>query len=209
MAAFPVANVHAFVPEIRMPWPLNFVPPAHWGIGLNGRIPGDWTYAQWMIDDWASTLGAHYWAMQARADKPRRLPIVIHLPNGQDWCPDQMARNDAGFHGRGWQVDLDAGVDMMTITPSINCVGSYHGWVRAGYVTDDCEGRTFPRAPTRVPATPPPGRIDTPPPGDLTPNKPFRVMTDAEAQAIEQKRQEKALNDALARQLAGLPPEVS
>ncbi len=32
----------------------------------------------------------------------------------------------------------------VTITPSINCPGSYHGWIRDGVITDDCEGRTFP-----------------------------------------------------------------
>jgi len=93
-----------------------------------------------------------------------------------------MAWNQSqGFHGDGWDVDLGCGADMMTITPSINVMGHYHGWVRAGYITDDCEGRSFPKAPRRVPATPPQGRTDTPPPGDLTPGKSFRTMTDAEA----------------------------
>ena len=165
-----------------MPWPLNFVRPELWSIGPNGRIPGDWTYAAWMVTDCPSALGKAYWSLPERPDKPRRPPIIIRLPDGCEWCPDRMGWNQAqGFHGDGWQVDLSCGPDMLTITPSINVVGCYHGWVRAGYVTDDCEGRTFPKAPTRVPATPPPGRRDTPPPGDMTPDKPFRTMTDAEA----------------------------
>jgi len=31
----------------------------------------------------------------------------------------------------------------VTATPSINFVGVYHGFVTAGVVTDDCEGRKF------------------------------------------------------------------
>lgn len=31
----------------------------------------------------------------------------------------------------------------VTATPSINCVGVYHGFVTNGEVTEDCEGRKF------------------------------------------------------------------
>ena len=31
----------------------------------------------------------------------------------------------------------------VSATPSINCVGVYHGYVTNGIVTDDCEGRKF------------------------------------------------------------------
>jgi hypothetical protein len=31
----------------------------------------------------------------------------------------------------------------ITVTPSINYVGFYHGWLRDGVLSDDCEGRIF------------------------------------------------------------------
>ena len=38
----------------------------------------------------------------------------------------------------------------ITITPSIDCVGRYHGFVRDGIITPDCEGRLFPHFPETV-----------------------------------------------------------
>lgn len=215
-----------------MPWPLNYVQPELWSIGPHGRVPGDWTYGFWILSECPEALGKKYLNLPSRLDKPRRLPIIIRMPDGCEWCPDRMGWNQAlGFYGDGWDIDVSGGVDLMTITPSINILGHYHGWVRTGYLTDDIDGRTFPRAMTRVPAAPPLGRIDTPPPGDLTPDKPFRalsdpeavrrqeetkttislpIMTDQEARELQRRDQAaidgKHLNDALARRLAGLPP---
>lgn len=30
----------------------------------------------------------------------------------------------------------------ITVQPSINCEGVYHGWITDGVISDDCEGRT-------------------------------------------------------------------
>lgn len=40
-----------------------------------------------------------------------------------------------------WSVSGD--LPNVTVTPSINMVGVYHGWIQNGVITDDCDGRTF------------------------------------------------------------------
>ena len=111
--------------------------------------PGDVAYAPWMAD---FAMGATY----ATKDCLVRLPIVIGVPSsewhkehfGADiWYPDMAASNG---RGDGWQIQNADDLENLTITPSINFTGSYHGWVSSGFVTDDCEGRTFPHWPERI-----------------------------------------------------------
>ena len=59
---------------------------------------------------------------------------------------DRAASDDP--KAEGWNVVIkgemvDGKQLNMTVTPSIHCVGSYHGWIRDGIVTDDCEGRKY------------------------------------------------------------------
>jgi hypothetical protein len=65
--------------------------------------------------------------------------ITVKLPgfsgmNG--WAMEQE-----GSPGNRWTVTGE--IPNVTATPSVNCVGTYHGWVTNGVVTDDCEGRKF------------------------------------------------------------------
>lgn len=69
---------------------------------------------------------------------PRRAPLVVMLPGTGTFCIDSMA---SGNHPHGWTVTGDA--PNVTLTPSVNAVGVYHGWIQNGVITDDCEGRTF------------------------------------------------------------------
>lgn len=71
----------------------------------------------------------------------KRLPLVVVLPGWNTFCVDLRARNQAGWHGDGWTVTGTA--PLITLTPSINLVGSYHGFIQNGVITDDCEGRKF------------------------------------------------------------------
>jgi hypothetical protein len=82
------------------------------------------------------SIGARYKALQGS-----RAPILIWTPAGW-WCSDQMARDSMRWYGDGWSVTGD--LPAITVTPSINFVGAYHGWVTAGVLTDDCDGRKFP-----------------------------------------------------------------
>lgn len=68
----------------------------------------------------------------------RDYAIFVTLPATGDWCVDAFASDKSTG---GWTVTGE--LPTITVTPSINAVGRYHGWVQNGVLTDDCEGRTF------------------------------------------------------------------
>jgi hypothetical protein len=88
--------------------------------------PGDMFYAPWMLDG-ERGLAPKYFALS----EPRRAPIIVVLPNGTHFCVDTMAHDkDRGDYGEGWDV---AGTPpALTVNPSINIVGSWHGFLRNG-----------------------------------------------------------------------------
>ncbi len=67
---------------------------------------------------------------------------AIVLPGGHAWMPGCPAVNSK----TGWTI---SGPDFLHLTasPSINHPGIYHGWLAAGILSDDCEGRKFPQWP--------------------------------------------------------------
>ena len=68
----------------------------------------------------------------------KRPPIWVVLPSGTWFCVDsQITDGD----GSGWVVTGEA--PNITVSPSINCVGIYHGFLQNGVLSDDCEGRIF------------------------------------------------------------------
>lgn len=76
----------------------------------------------------------------------KRPPIFVMLPCGSWFCVDGAAHEDGSptlpVHGQGWTVTGEA--PRITVSPSINAVGRYHGWLLDGVLSDDCEGRAFP-----------------------------------------------------------------
>lgn len=127
-----------------MPWPLIPLSEEEWKrLAADSELkPGHCVIAPWVLepDHWrAGSFGSHY----LNLPQPRRAPILIMLPGDNQWCPDQMAwTSERGNYGNGWMVTGEW--PKISITPSINFVGRYHGFVIAGEITDDCEGRVFP-----------------------------------------------------------------
>lgn len=75
----------------------------------------------------------------------KRAPLVVKLPDGTEFCVDERASHEIGKpSGSGWAVTGTA--PAITVAPSINIIGRYHGFLQNGVITDDCEGRTFPNA---------------------------------------------------------------
>lgn len=62
--------------------------------------------------------------------------LFVRLPAYIDWCIDRPGTGGSKWTRSGEPPDVN-------VIPSINYVGIYHGWVRNGWVTDDCEGRKF------------------------------------------------------------------
>jgi hypothetical protein len=69
-----------------------------------------------------------------------RLPLIVRLPDGTDFCVDGPCYNKGKRYG-GWAVSGNP--PNITLAPSINIVGYYHGWIQNGVISDDCEGRKF------------------------------------------------------------------
>lgn len=73
-----------------------------------------------------------------------RPPIAVMCPDGTPWVVDERyGRLDASGQRvkAGWTVTGKP--PCLTVTPSINVVGRYHGWLIEGLLTDDIEGRVF------------------------------------------------------------------
>lgn len=113
---------------------------------LNPQIGDMWPVPHW--ED-AVLISERYKADWAK----KRPPLLVVLPdynnkNNRDWfVVDRHASGDDAK--MGWLVTIvgdlvDGQMPDITLEPSINCVGSYHGYIKHGVITDDCEGRVYP-----------------------------------------------------------------
>ena len=119
-----------------------------WKIVLHEKRPehpkvGDLFPAPWILQRQKNFgLSPQYFALP----EPRRLPLTIILPGGTPFCIDEMARARGDYYGVGWAVSGDPATSL-TLAPSVNIVGAYHGWIRDGVISEDVEGRRFPDEP--------------------------------------------------------------
>lgn len=95
--------------------------------------------AMWPVEGSVHAASPNY----ARHWKGKRAPLAVQLPIG-GFFVDGPFWNNNGPYGDGWMVTGEA--PLITMSPSINIVGHYHGWLQNGVISDDCEGRTFPDA---------------------------------------------------------------
>ncbi len=125
-----------------MPWPITYY----------DRQPDNYKIGDmWLAPEWANSpfLSGYY----LEHIEKRRPPLMIclpsvHDPRGDLFLIDRYAVGDV--KKKGWRITIKgklvSGVQpQITLAPSINCVGSYHGYIRAGHITDDVEGRTYPQ----------------------------------------------------------------
>lgn len=131
-----------------MAWPLRFREGADFDPWSESAQIGDcWYMPHWNDDperrqrflaNQASTQYIAQWADQ-------RPPIFVQLPPGWPWCVDEGFYHPVGDPPRGgWTVTGKPEDGTLTVSPSINAVGTYHGWIQHGQVSDDVEGRHFP-----------------------------------------------------------------
>jgi hypothetical protein len=134
-------------------WQLRFLqgPEPWWGEFIDGKAHpqiGDcWYYPHWEDEQ----TREHFLQYQASrqyleqwADK--RPPVVVRLPPGFGFSPDE--RYYGGHWGdnpqrEGWTVTGSLDDLSLVVQPSVNIIGTYHGWIQSGQVSDDVEGRTF------------------------------------------------------------------
>lgn len=80
--------------------------------------------AEWLKDVWKGLDG---------------LSLVVRLPAGVDF-PMDMTLGDNSWARIGTPPDI-------TLHPSVNSIGAYHGTIRNGVISEDTESRTFPGVP--------------------------------------------------------------
>lgn len=96
------------------------------------------------------------------------LYVLRELPPGAMWNAYWLENLGRGPDGKNWCVQMPCGIEWIvygpssdggkwdvqgvppriTVSPSINLQGAYHGWIKDGVISDDCEGRKFPKHPS-------------------------------------------------------------
>ncbi len=126
-----------------MPWPLRLVDGHEpW---KDAQIGDCWYHPNWMEGDrsrafFLNHLASHQY-LEQWADK--RPPIIVYLPSGPA-CPDEFYSRPENYIAKeGWTVTGSIEDGTLSVSPSINMVGHYHGFIQGSVVTDDVEGRHF------------------------------------------------------------------
>lgn len=83
-----------------------------------------------VVPDFLSTT----YVEKRMADRP---PLMIRLPGGIDFCLD--CRADCPGGEVGWQIT--GTLPNITVSPSLNVLGVWHGFLRDGVLSDDLNGR--------------------------------------------------------------------
>lgn len=78
-----------------------------------------------------------------RDNNSHRLPLLVVVPGPTLFAIDGMCNNETGRYG-GWTVTGEP--PFITVSPSINIGGTYHGWLQNGVISDECEGRQYTEA---------------------------------------------------------------
>lgn len=124
-----------------------FTPEDHWQVNeerlwsgsLDGKLyilrehpPG----ATW-VSDWFPEEGPN-----GQWTGPDGKVWCVMLPAGLEWIIYSYA---SGTPKQKWQVSGTP--PNITVSPSISQVGYYHGFIKDGVITEDCDGRKFPEWP--------------------------------------------------------------
>ena len=83
--------------------------------------------------------GAMWWEDSGHTE------LMVKLPSNSEWNIDRGRIINAQRPGQATlpQWIRTGEPPKVTAHPSINHVGQYHGFLKAGILTDDCEGRKF------------------------------------------------------------------
>lgn len=123
-----------------MAWPCRLIFPepedmAKFGMPRNPNVGDMWIVP--LEQAYRNALGVNYF----RDWEGKRGVIVVYMPGGWHWLPDNMATSGGQRSGEGWKVTGEP--PMITTSPSINAQGIYHGYIVNGVITDDVDGRRF------------------------------------------------------------------
>jgi hypothetical protein len=125
-----------------MSWPCRLLTAEEYAAKRSAKALqiGDMWFADSEDPIWKWEL-QHLTAYYEEHNKPRRPPLVVMLPSMYPFCVDSCFWRNGKPCKDGWKVTGDP--PNITVEPSINIVGDYHGWLRNGVISDDVEGRVF------------------------------------------------------------------
>lgn len=112
-------------------------------IAFQDMIPGTMFYVPENADltqwPWYNVTPDHLSSYYHQNNRSRR-PLFVVLPGKELFLVDGQCWKDGQRYG-GWEVSGSA--PNITVHPSINIGGCYHGWLKNGEVSPDCEGRVY------------------------------------------------------------------
>lgn len=114
-----------------MPWPCRLIEEPKTPEAWAAVRPGD-MWLQKDRDRQDPQLSESYRRHRAAL----RPPAVVCLPGNVRFCVD------ADYGVGGWDVRGEP--PRLTVSPSIDAQGIYHGFLRGGILTDDVDGRKYP-----------------------------------------------------------------
>jgi hypothetical protein len=121
---------------IDMPWTCRLVDDRDKAEEIGDMYFSE-SYTQYHTSEFLRVLSPEY----RRDWFGKRPPLFVITPVGP-WCIDAVSTDGNGNNNNhGWTVLGE--VPNITVSPSINFEGYYHGWLQNGLLTDDCEGRVF------------------------------------------------------------------
>jgi hypothetical protein len=125
--------------------------PARFNAEAGIRV-GDMWFDDWKLaEDCPPAIRADLSVEYRRDWEGRRLPLIVAVPalsgsTGWRLVPiDEHYTRPGETHG--WTVTGEP--PRITVQPSINAVGDYHGWLIDGVLRDDVEGRRYPAMESR------------------------------------------------------------
>jgi hypothetical protein len=125
-----------------MAWALRFRDdPKPW---KDAQIGDCWYHPNWVEGDAGRQFFLNHQASRKYKDQwaDKRPPIIIRLPSGP-FSPDEFYGRPENTDRDGWTVTGSIEDGSLVVSPSVNIVGYYHGFVQGGAVSDDVEGRVF------------------------------------------------------------------
>lgn len=107
---------------------------------------GDAWFAPHLLDPERAAAASEALSPNYRRDwAGKRPPILVALPYrsgpgiGSHFCVDGQYWRDGQPYGDGWVVSGEA--PLLTLSPSVNIKGSYHGYIQNGVIGPDLDKR--------------------------------------------------------------------
>lgn len=135
-----------------MTWPIRMVEPPTLAVGTDGKNGfqrleiGDAWFAPHLLDPERAFAASERLSPSYLRDRASlRAPILVALPYrggpgiGSHFCVDSVFWKNGEPYGDGWVVTGEA--PLLTLSPSVNIGGSYHGFIQNGVIGPDLDKR--------------------------------------------------------------------